>query len=254
MKKIFTILVLITFLSLRAQSPAYQPGEHFKFKIHYGFFKAGYATLDLKEETFQGKKLLHAIGKGWTVGMSRWFMKINDHYESYFDYQNKPIRFIRNIYEGGYTKNVELWFDHNKKNVQVIDKKNKKVENFSIPERIHDMVSVFYYLRNIDTSKLTTGDEIQVDMFFDNEVYPFKLKILGREYLKTKFGKIKALKLRPIVMSGRVFKEEESLTVWISDDANKIPLLIKADLLVGSLKASLIEYKGLAHPDALAVK
>ncbi len=254
MRKIFTLLILFTFLSVFAQSPAYQPGEHFKFKIHYGIFNAGYATLDLKEDFFQGKKLLHAIGKGWTTGISRWLMKVNDNYESYFDYNNKPIRFIRNIDEGGYTKNVELRFDHNTNKVQVIDKKNKKVETFSFPQKINDMVSVFYYLRNVNINKLKTGDEIQVDMFFDNEVYPFKLKILGREFLKTKFGKIKAIKLRPIVMSGRIFKEDESLTVWISDDDNKIPLLIKADLLVGSLKASLIEYKGLAHPDALVVK
>ncbi len=254
MKKIYSILLFFVLLILNAQQPAYQPGEHFKFKIHYGIFNAGYATLDLKEDIFQGKKLLHAIGKGWTTGISRWLMKVNDNYESYFDYENRPIRFIRHIYEGGYTKNVELRFDHDNQKVQVIDKEKNKVKNFDIPSKINDMVSVFYYLRNVNTSNLHAGDQIQVDMFFDNEVYPFRLKILGREYLKTKFGKIKALKLRPIVMSGRIFKEDESLTMWISDDTNKIPLLIKADLLVGSLKASLIEYKGLAHPDALAVK
>ncbi len=77
------------------------------------------------------------------------------------------------------------------------------------------------------------------------------LFIIGREEIRTKFGKIKALKLRPIVQSGRVFKEQESLTVWVTDDKNKIPVRIKADLAVGSLKADLIEYKGLTHPFAL---
>ena len=84
-------------------------------------------------------------------------------------------------------------------------------------------------------------------MFFDQEVYKFKLKLLGREEIKTKFGKVKTLKFRPYVQSGRVFKEEESLTLWVSDDENKIPVKIQASLLVGSLKAELIEYKGLKN-------
>jgi len=73
------------------------------------------------------------------------------------------------------------------------------------------------------------------------------LKFLGRETLKTKFGKISTLKFRPYVEAGRVFKEKESLTVWVTDDDNKIPLLIKADLAVGSLKATLTEFKGLKN-------
>jgi hypothetical protein len=85
-------------------------------------------------------------------------------------------------------------------------------------------------------------------MFFDEEVYPFKLKFLGKDVIKTPIGKVNSLKFRPIVQSGRVFKEDESLTIWVSDDENKMPLLIKAKLMVGSLKASLIEYKGLKHP------
>ncbi len=229
----------------------YKPGEHFKFKIHYGIFNAGYATLDLKEDQFQGKPMLHAIGKGWTTGISRWIMKVDDNYESYFDTQNKPHRFIRKIDEGGYTKDVELHFDHQNKKVLVIDKKKKKRDYFPIKDNIHDMVSVFYYLRNYDIKNMKPGDEITVNLFFDNEIYPFKLKMLGKDVLRTKFGKMKTVKFRPLVMSGRIFKEEESLTVWISDDKNKIPVLIKAKLLVGSLKASLIDYKGLSHPLAM---
>jgi len=248
MKKIiFIILLNVHFLS-QAQDLAYKPGEHFKFKIHYGIFNAGYATLDLKTDTFKGKNLFHAIGKGWTTGVSRWFMSVDDLYESYFDSENRPYRFIRKIDEGGYTKNKELHFDTENNKVTVINKKKKTVEEYTTPEKIHDLVSVFYYLRNYDTSNLKPGDEISVDMFLDEEVYPFKLKFLGKDVLKTKMGKIHSLMFRPLVQSGRIFKENESVTVWISDDKNKIPLLIKAKLMVGSLKASLIKYQGLKHP------
>ena len=85
-------------------------------------------------------------------------------------------------------------------------------------------------------------------MFFDQEVNNFKLRYLGGEIIKTKFGKIKSLKFRPIVQAGRVFKEQESVTIWISNDDNKIPIRIKATLAVGSLRADLDAFKGLAHP------
>ena len=92
-----------------------------------------------------------------------------------------------------------------------------------------------------------------MNMFFDDESYKFKLKFLGREELNTEFGKVPTLKFRPYVQAGRVFKEKESLTVWVTDDGNKMPVLIKADLAVGSLKASLVQFKGLRHSFRIVV-
>ena len=109
-------------------------------------------------------------------------------------------------------------------------------------------MSSFYYLRNIETKDLKKGEEIALDMFMDSQVYPFKLRFLGREVLKTNFGKVNSLIFRPLVQSGRIFKEQESVTVWVSNDKNKIPLKIKASLAVGSLRADLDAFKGLAHP------
>ena len=110
------------------------------------------------------------------------------------------------------------------------------------------MLSSFYYLRNRDVKNMKKGEEIAIDMFMDSQVYPFKLRFLGRETLKTKFGTLKTMIFRPLVQSGRVFKAQESVTLWITDDANKIPVKLKADLAVGSLRAELEAYKGLANP------
>ena len=111
------------------------------------------------------------------------------------------------------------------------------------------MLSAFYYLRsNINEDALQPGHEIYLNLFIDDENMDFKVKFLGREVIKTKFGKVNALKFRPYVMAGRVFKEQESLTFWVSDDKNKVPLKIEADLAVGSLDADLDAYKGLKYP------
>jgi len=257
MKFFFFLLLLLITVSFDSQKPdAYDSGEWFKFRIHYGFINAGYATLEVKEAIKNNKKIFHAIGKGYTVGMSRFFFKVDDNYESYFDkVTNKPFQYVRKIDEGGYTKNQEGFFDQEKNKVLVKDYKNKTEKTFSVTENVQDIVSTFYFLRNHpNIDKLKVGESIVVDMFFDDEVYKFKLKFIGKEDLKTKFGTARTMIFRPIVQSGRVFKEEESLTVWISDDENKIPLRIKASLAVGSIKADLDSFKGLKNPFMVKLK
>ena len=227
----------------------FKNGEWFKFRIHYGIFNASYATMKVTESTLDGKPVYHIKGKGKSTGMLHWFFKVNDRYETYIDRNTvKPYRFIRDINEGGYTKDIQIDFNHDTGKAIVNDKKKKKVETLDIKPSTQDMMSAFYHLRNtVDVNTLSSGDEFNVPMFFDKENFDFKLKFLKRDTIRTKFGKVPALEFKPYVMSGRVFKEKESLTVWISDDENKIPLKIKAKLMVGSLTASLDDFKGLKH-------
>jgi len=251
MKKYFFLVLLFITVSFESQKPeAYESGEWFKFRIHYGFINAGFATLQIQEAVKNNKKVYHATGKGYTVGMSRFFFKVDDTYESYFDKMtNKPYQFIRKIDEGGYTKDQEGFFNQASNKVLVKNYKNNTENTFSVTENVQDIISAFYYLRNHpNIDKLKIGESIVVDMFFDDEVFKFKLKFIGREIIKTKFGTAPTMIFRPLVQSGRVFKEEESLLVWISDDENKIPLRIKASLAVGSIKADLESFKGLKNP------
>ncbi len=249
MKKMLAILLLLTMGNAFSQS-AFTTGEYFKFRIHYGIVNAGYATLEVKDAVKEGKKVYHVIGKGRTTGMTKFFFKVEDLYESYFDKKTIiPYQYVRKINEGGYTKDQEGFFNQANNTVLVKDYKNDTQKTISVPYGVQDMVSAFYYLRNHPgVEKMKIGEFVELDMFFDDETTKFKLKFIGREELSTKFGDVPAMIFRPYVQAGRVFKEEESLTVWISDDANKIPLRIKASLAVGSLKADLVEYKGLKHP------
>lgn len=258
MKK--TLLIIITMFAFQTTFPqkesAFGDGEWFKFKMSYSnWLKAGNATLTVKDTKLNNKEVYHVVGKGWTTGMIKWFFKVKDRYESYFDKKTiMPYKFVRNIDEGGHTKDLEIDFDQKNNKAHVNDKKNNKKSVIDTKPNIQDMVSTFYYLRNnLDTSNLKVGDEVQIDMFFDEENYGFKLKYLGEETIGTNFGDIKSLKFRPYVMAGRVFKEEESLTLWVSKDKNKVPLRIKADLAVGSLRADLEAFKGLKHPFKIVV-
>lgn len=249
MKIVTALLLCFSFITLFAQEAAYEDGEWFRFRVHYGLLTAGYASLEVNSEILNGKDVFHIKGEGKTVGVSKWFFKVEDNYQTYIDKEkNIPYRFIRKIDEGGHTKDIQIDFDHTSKKALVFNKKHNTKEELSFYEDTQDMVSAFYYLRNnLDTSNIAEGDYVDMNMFFDRENYKFRLQFLGRETLKTSFGKVLCMVFKPYVQSGRVFKESESLTVWVSDDKNKMPLLIKADLAVGSLKATLDQYKGLKH-------
>lgn len=251
MKKIVIVGLFLSMVGFVPQKErAFDVGEWFKFRIHFGLINAGYATLDMKEDVRNGRKVFHAVGRGYTTGMTKLFFKVEDNYESFFDKESgNPYQYIRQINEGGYKKNEEGTFDDKSNSILVKDFKNNTEKNFTVPDRIQDILSTFYYLRNYPSiDKLKIGESVAIDMFFDGEVTKFKLKYLGNEDLDTKFGKVPCMIFRPYVQAGRVFKEQESLTVWMSDDDNKMPISIKARLSVGSLKADLDGFKGLKYP------
>ncbi len=242
--------------SLSAQNAAFKGGEWFKFRIHYGIFNASYATIEVNETNWEGKSVFHAKGVGKTTGLARWFFKVDDYYDSYFTKDAvRPLFFIRNINEGGYKKHVTIRFDHDKNKAFVDDKLKNKQGTFDTNPNIQDLISCFYYLRNeFDITEIKKDEFVVVNLFFDESNYAFKFKFLGVETIKTKFGHVKTLKFRPYVQSGRVFRSNESITLWVSNDHNRIPLRLQATLRVGSITADLDEFKGLKNPFEIVVK
>ena len=250
MKKTIVLIFLFLYnLSIGQDQSAYKSGEWLSFKMSYsGWLKAGKATLKLTEDKLSELYHVKAIGK--TTGPIKWFFKVEDYYQSYFSNKSGlPKKFIRKINEGGHTKNLTIDFDQSNKTAIVNNIKKKHTKEFTTNNDVQDMLSVFYFLRNNYNLDQIKGDnELSINMFFDSENYELKMKFLGLDTINTKFGKIKCIKLRPFVQSGRVFKEKESLTLWISADNNKIPIRIKADLVVGSIRVDLDTFSGLNHP------
>ncbi|MBC9794432.1 DUF3108 domain-containing protein [Sinomicrobium weinanense] len=261
-KIVLTTIFFCLFGMLYAQNGsttenAFAPGEWLQFRVHYGIFNASYATMEVRETSLNGKPVFHVVGLGKTTGLARLFFKVDDNYETYFDkHDGRPYKFIRQIDEGGYTKDMEINFDYATNQAVVNNKKHKKTTTIPIHKDIQDLLSAVYHLRNhYKTENLNVGDETELDLLFDDDkTFKFKLKFLGKEVLKTKFGKISCIKFRPYVQAGRVFKEKGSLTLWVSDDENKLPIRIKADLRVGSIKADLEAFKGLKHEFKVVVK
>lgn len=247
MKRYFLLIFLTTQLQGQNSLP-YKNGEFLTYKVNYGLMHAGFTTLAVENAKINGKQGLHIIGKGWSVGIMDLLFPVRDNYESYFDANTlKPQRFIRNIKEGGHTKNKETLFDFKDLKATVINYKKQTKKDYPIHNNVKDMLNAVYYFRSLDFNKLETGEIVAIDLFFDEEIHSMKIIVKGRERIHTKFGYINTLVIMPLVQEGRVFKENESVTAWFSDDKNKIPVKLKASILVGSIKMDLEEYRGLSY-------
>ena len=227
---------------------AFKKGEFLRFDVSYGVFDTAEATLEIKKNTEKIglRNTMHVVGKGWSKGALSWFFKVEDRYETFIDEDAiLPWKFIRHVREGGYELDREILFNQYSDKAFVFQNDKKE---YQVTPNTQDLLSAFYYARTLDLQNANVGQEFMINTFFDREMYPLKIKFLGKEIIKTKLGRFSCLKFRPLVEQGRVFKEEEDMTIWISNDANKVPIRVTSDLLVGSINMDLVEYKNLIHP------
>lgn len=233
------------------KNESFKRGEVLKYRMHYGFINAGEILMQVLNENKQigGRNTLHVVGLGYTYSSFDWIFMVRDKYESYIDEQAMvPWLFIRRVNEGGYKIEQNEIFNHYK---NMMDKDGTK---YDVPDNVQDMTSAFYFARTIDFSNAKEGDVFEFPCFVDDQVWPLKIKYIGKETIKSDIGKIRCIKFHPVVQKGRIFKKEEDMNAWISDDKNRIPIRAEAKILVGSIKMDLMEYSGLANELALEEK
>lgn len=227
---------------------SFKKGEFLQYDVSYGFFDAAQATLEVKPSAkeINGRQTMHVVGQGKSKGALRWFFKVDDRYETYIDEEAiLPWKFVRHIREGDFALDRSINFNHYEHKATVLQKDTK---NYQVKPNTQDLLSAFYYARTLDLQSAKLGQEFIINTFFDREMYPLKIKFLGKEEVSTPMGDFNCLKFRPMVEKGRVFKEEEDMTLWISDDANKVPIRLKTNLLIGSIKMDLVKTKNLSSP------
>lgn len=255
MKKSLTIL-FSTFIWLKLsagdefcgiRNTTFNAGEVITYNVFYAvagiYVNAGTANFTLSLDKINNKPCYHVVGDGKSNPSYDWIFKVRDRYESYFDTSNlQPMKFVRNVDEGGYKKNENITFNQ---------ETNTAITTsgvFKVPNCVQDVLSSVYYARNIDFAKYKIGDKIPFSMFLDNEVYDLYIRYLGKETIKTKYGKFKAIKFKPLLVKGTIFEGGEKMNVWVSDDANHVPIRIESPIVVGTIKIDMMQYKNLRYP------
>lgn len=247
-------LLIFTSFPLRAgndfceiRNTSFTAGESLTFKVFYTvagvYVGAGEAIFNSYLEKLNNKPVYHIVGEGKTFSFYDNFFKVRDKYETYIDTATlQPYKFIRNVYEGGYKKYENVTFNKTT-NIAIT---NDGV--FKVPACVQDVLSAIYYSRNIDFDKYKPGDKIPFTLFLDKELFAMYIRYMGKETIKTKYGKFKAIKFKPLLIKGTIFEGGEKMTVWVSDDENKIPVRVESPISVGSIKVDMMSYKNLRHP------
>ena len=233
-----------------SETPVFLDGEKLTFRLHYGIITGGEAQITANKTKLNGRDVFHAVVTGKTTGLIDKIYKVHDVYESYFNpVTNLPDKAIRNIREGSYRYYDEVLF--NQDEMYVVSQRNGKV---SVPKYTLDMASVVFYVRRLDLAKLKVNDIISLDTYFGDELFPFYIVYKGKDTISIGSGKYKCFKFVPIVEPGRIFEKNDDMTIWFSDDENKIPVSIKFDMLVGSFRCDLVSFENLKYPLRAKIK
>jgi hypothetical protein len=239
--------IFLSAQSLVLQNHAFQPQEKISYNVYYNviglYVNAGTATFTTSSEKIQNADVFHVVGEGSTNPHYDWIFKVRDRYESYFSTTDlQPVKFIRNINEGKYKKHEEVTFNH---------ETNTAITNggvYKVPENVQDVISIMYYARNINYDQYKSGDKIPFSMFLDNKVYNMYIHYMGKETIKTRYGKFNAIKLKPLLLKGSMFDGGEKMIIWVTDDVNHIPVRVESPIIVGSVKIDLMHYENLKFP------
>lgn len=228
----------------KINNKAFKAGERARYLVHYGFIDAGYADIEIMNTSpINGREMLKIVGKGESQGMVDFFFHVKDRYETVIDKESVfPWLFVRNISEGGYECHQTYKFYQHERKVET-----QKGKVHDVPSGVQDMLSAAFYARTLDITKLKKGDVITVPTFVDDEIFNLKIRYGGIQNVEIKSGTYRCYKFNPVIQTGRLFNAEEDMDVWISADANKLPVLCEAKILVGSVKVELTECSGLAN-------
>ncbi|WP_176955889.1 DUF3108 domain-containing protein [Catalinimonas alkaloidigena] len=234
----------------RLPNTSFQPGERLDYRVHYGIFDGGEATIETSPRVhlINDRPCYKIEVKGRTTGMVRIAYKVRDVWGSYVDTAAfVPHRFYRRIEENNYRKYETTYVDHFREEARIVDERKNEEKLMQIPKEVLDMVSGSFYMRLLDYENMKQGQTIKVSGIFEDHLYHLSIIYQGKEQIKTEFGKIKCIRLTPELPENSLFNGENAIDVYISDDQNHVPVKIRANMFVGALEIDLKEYRNLRH-------
>ncbi len=235
---------------------SFKRGEVLEFKMTYGIFTVGRGSANIHPNYYEvnDRECFKVDVFARTVGLVDWVADVNDQFGAYIDTASLlPHMFYRKIREGNYKKDEQTYFDHAKQRISVrtIDYKTGKWNNpnyYDSAPGVRDMIGGFLYLRTVDLSETQVNDTITISGFFEDEFYKLRVIYKGRDEIKTRVGRVRTLVFKPVMPKNKLFDGENSITAYFSDDKNRIPVRIDAEMFIGTAGVELTGHSGLRNP------
>ncbi len=211
-------------------------GEYLLFAIQYGLIYAGDATLEVRNiAILDGVRAYHIISNARTSKTFDLIFKVRDRHESFMDYGNLlSLRFSKHLREGKFRRDEEVIFDQ--KGHRAI----YTAKEVPIPPSTQDFLSALYYIR---TLRLDVGQAVQMANHTGGKNYPIYVKVLRRERVTVPAGEFDCLVVEPVLQTSSIFEHKGKLTIWLTDDTIKMPVLLRSKVVVGAFEAVLKEYR-----------
>ena len=244
MRGLFLAFFLFPLTTYSQSDLPYKVGEYSAFDISFGGIKVGSAEMKIEKQIkINGVSTFHIVGKGKTASFFDWFFKVRDVYETYLDTSKiRPVKFVRDIHEGGYEKKQQYIFKHSAGKVFWKD------TSHVIFPTTQDMLSALFYARTFNKNDLLQKKSFFVPIFMDEENYSLEILYLKDEKVKTNFGEVNCMVFKPKMQEGRVFEDGEEMKIWISDDRNHLLVKVETQIWAGSIKAILVKHQGVKYP------
>ena len=220
-----------------AAPTVFGPGERMEFSIDYGVVNAGDGSLEVVGLLEHGgRRVYHIESKANSNRFFSAFYRVRDKVVSYIDVATLgSVYFHKRLREGDYKKTVEIDFDHEANLARYRDGRE-----FEILPGTHDVLSAFFFVRNLD---LEPGKVYSVPAHSSRKTYDLQVIVHGRETVEVEAGTYTCYVVEPRIEGDGLFKHEGKLTLYISDDAFRVPVLMKAKVPVGSIDVQLTSYR-----------
>lgn len=217
---------------------AFGVGERFEFSVGYGMINAGTAVMEIPDMVkLDGRKCFHIVSTAQSNKFFSVFFKVDDKVESFMDmYGLYSLRYDKHIREGKFKTDMSMTFDQDKHLALYYGGR----DTFQVPEYVQDVLSAFYFIRSQD---LQVGKSILIDNHTDKKTYPLEVKVLRKEKVKVPAGEFDCVVVEPMLKTPGIFEQKGSLTVWLTDDEVKMPVLMKSKVIIGSISTELTSYK-----------
>jgi hypothetical protein len=210
-------------------------GELLTFAIHYGLIYAGDATLEIRNiAVLDSSRAYHIISTARTNSAFDHVFKVRDRHDSFMDYDNLfSLSFEKHLREGKFKRDDKVVFDQRN---HVAIYAAKKVP---IPPNTQDFLSALYYAR---TLSLDVGQAVAMANHTGGKNYPIYIKVLRRERVRVPAGEFDCLVVEPVLQTTSLFEHKGKLTIWVTDDTVKMPVLLRSKVVVGAFEAVLKSY------------
>lgn len=222
-------------------SPAFMEGERLVYDITYFSAKTGVATFEVKEKmVLKGRLVYPIVLTAQSNDLVSLFYPVDDRVESYMDVEGLYSHHIKiRQHQGRKHRNKVIDFDQAEH--RAVQSKNNGQEIFEIPPQVQDTLSALYYLRAV--SPLEVGKSTFVNVHESEKNWSLEIKTLKKERVETPVGMFDAIKTQALVRYEGLFMDKGDVFIWFTDDAKRIPVVVKTRIKIGSITATLSSRK-----------